>query len=701
VDAVREADGLTSELQIQLLGDFLLENGGEPLEGVNTPRLQSLLAYLLLHKEAPQSRQHLAFLFWPDSTEAQARTNLRKQIYHLRRALPDADRYLHADSKTVHWRADSPTVLDVAQFEACLAAAQEAEAEGDQNAERKALVQAASLYRGDLLPGSYDDWVLSERERLGLRLTAALERLVLLHELDRQYGAAIKVAQQLLHHDPVHEATHRRIMRLHALNGDRARALRAYHRCATVLERELGIEPSPQTRAAYQRLLATEAQPVPRSERRAPASQLIGRNAQWAQLQAAWRAASRGRPQMVILEGEPGIGKTRLAEELLAWSARQGLPTAGTRCYASEGALAYGTLTAWLRTDSLQRTLPTLDAAWLSEVARLLPELLVQNPEIAPPEPLTESWQQQRFFEALARAFRAPRQLVLLLDNVQWCDQETLEWLLYLLIRQQSGGTRVPRAPRLLVVGTLRSEGKQQNGRLASLLADLHRSQQLIAIQLGPLDEDETASLAESVAGHGLDSALAADLYRETEGNPFFLIETVRSWLQAGEVPAAGQGSGANGRPLPPAVHQAILSRLSRLSPEAREMVGVAAIIGRDFAYPVVARACGCDEVQLVRALDELWQRGIVREQGAESYDFSHDKIREVIYAEMSAARRRLLHRRVAEALELYYIDDLEAVGPQITLHYREAGSPQGAVPRSDGEAVQVNPVRWQAGPGL
>ncbi|NIV30204.1 MAG: AAA family ATPase, partial [Anaerolineae bacterium] len=476
--------------------------------------------------------QHLAFLFWPDSTEAQARTNLRKQIFRLRRGLPDADHHLHADSKNVRWQAESPLWLDVAQFEAQLTKADDAGAREDQRAEREALVQAASLYKGDLLPGSYEDWVLAERERLSERFTAALERLILLCEEDRQYRAAIEYAQQLLHHDPIHEATHRRLMRLHALNGDRARALRAYHTCVTALERELGVEPSTQTRAAYQRLLEMDTGPSPRRKKRASASPLIGREAEWVQLQEAWRATSRGQPQMVLLEGEPGIGKTRLAEELLGWAGRQGMGACGTRCYASEGRLAFAPVASWLRAGALRSTLSSLDGPWLSEIARLLPEIAVQNPKIAPPGPLTESWQRQRLFEALSRAFRTKRQLILLLDDLQWCDRETLEWLPYLLMERRPGGWRGQRAPRLLVVGTLRSEERHENQGLASLSAELRRSRQLTEIELSPLDEGETASLAESVAGQALEPALKAELYTETEGNPFFLIETVRAWLE-------------------------------------------------------------------------------------------------------------------------------------------------------------------------
>jgi DNA-binding SARP family transcriptional activator len=690
---------VTSTLHIGLLGDFRIENGDAPIEGVDRPRLQSLLAYLLLHADAPQLRQHVAFIFWPDSSEAQARTNLRKQIYHLRHALPQPDRYLNADSKNVQWQPDAPFTLDVAQFEAQLARAKEAEASGEQQAERDAFAAAVALYKGDLLPGSYDDWVLTERERLSQQFIAALERLILLCEEGRDYQAGIEYAQRLLRHDPVHEASYRRLMRLHALNGDRARALRAYHTCATILERELGVEPSAQTQEAYQRLLRMEARPAQR-RRRVTASSLVGRDREWSQLQTAWRAASRGQPQMVLLTGDPGIGKTRLAEEMLNWARRQGVSNASTRCYASESELAYAPLSGWLRAEALQSGLPSLNGTWLRELARLLPEITVQVPDIAPPGPLTESWQRQRLFEALSQAFHTPRQLVLLLDNLQWCDDDTLEWLLYLLRHQQSSRTGRQRPSRILVVGTLRSWERTGDDQLASLLADLRRSQQLTEIELGPLDREETVSLATNVAGQALDPALAAELYRETEGNPLFLIEMVRAWLhEDGRMPAARQSHAAGGLPLPPAVHEAIRSRLGKLSPTAREMAGVAAIIGRDFTYPVVAHACRCDEVALVRGLDELWQRRVVREQGTEAYDFGHEKIREVIVSEMSAARRRLLHRQVAQALELIHADDLDAVSAQIAAHYEQAGLPEKAQPYYHRAAAQLHLVLRETAP--
>ncbi len=157
---------------------------------------------------------------------------------------------------------------------------------------------------------------------------------------------------------------------------------------------------------------------------------LIGRTAEWTQLIAAWQSASAGRPHLLVLSGEVGIGKTHLAEELLTEVGRQGIATAIARCYAVEGELAYTPVLAWLRAEALRPALAALDAVWLTEVARLLPDLLLERPGLPPPSPMQGDWEaggRQRLFEALARALLGTRgPLLLLLDDLQWCDRETL-----------------------------------------------------------------------------------------------------------------------------------------------------------------------------------------------------------------------------------------------------------------------------------
>jgi len=662
-------------LHIQLLGDFRLVYDSRPVTSVNTPRLQSLLAYLVLHRKAPQARHYVAFLFWPDSTEAQAHTNLRNLLYHLRQALPEADRFLYADNQTLQWQAEAPFTLDVAEFEGALAKAERVEQTGDQVALGTALEEAVDLYGGDLLPSCYDDWILPERQRLRQAFTEALEGLILLLEDQRDYRAAIGYAQRLLRHDPLHEATCRRLMRLQALSGDRAGALRTYHTCATVLQRELAVEPSPATRQAYERLLQTETLPAPPPAQGlglAAVWPLVGRHEEWARLQAVWQAAAAGGPSFVLVEGEAGMGKTRLAEELLQWADRQGIAQAKASCYAAEGGLAYAPVAAWLRA----RPLPPLEPVWYSEVARLLPELLVEQPDLSPPGPLTEAWQRRRFFEALARAILEGSQpLLLLMDGLQWCDRGTLEWLHYLL--------RFDLKARLLVVGTCRTEEMGDDDALASLLQALRHDGQLTEIELGPLGEAETEALAANVAGGELDPDLTACLYRETEGIPLFVVEIGRSGVPVGDQePEPGEWETVCWpEPLPERVKAALMARLAQLSPPARELAGLAATIGREFTFAVLAQASDSDEDTLVRALDELWQRRIVREQGTDAYDFGHDKLRQAAYASLSAARQRLLHRRVAQALEAVYADNLDPVSGQVAAHYERADQPEQAIP--------------------
>ncbi len=664
---------MTPPLHMYLLGDFLLVLGDAPVTTVDWPRLQSLFAYLVLHRAAPQSRTYLAAQLWPDSTEAQAHTNLRSLVHRLRHDLPGADHFLRIERQTLQWspHPDVSWTLDVADFERALA---QAEQTRSPVAARTVLEEAVALYGGDLLPGCYDEWILPERERLRQAFLGSLEQLILLLERERDYPAAISAAQRLLRYDPLHETTYRHLMRFYAISDDRAAALRIYHTCATVLDRELEAEPGLATQKAYKRLLQQQmpsVSPVASPTVLVASAPLVGRRPEWAQLQDAWQHASAGRPQMVVLTGEAGIGKTRLAEELLAWVGRQGMTSAHACCYAAEGELAYGPVATWLRADPFRGALSRLTDIWLTEVTRCVPELLVERPELAPPGPLTEAWQRQRLFEALARAILGARQpLLLLLDDLQWCDRETLEWLHYLL--------RFDAHARLLIMSTVRPEEPTPAHPLEALLAALRRDGQVTEIALGPLDAAETALLAGHLAGGGLNAELAVHLYRETEGNPLFVVEAMR--MGVGAAKDTGPQVALHGFGRSPTVQAVITARLAQLSPQAHELVGLAAVIGRAFTFEVLGRASGGDEDTLVRSLDELWRRRIIREQGVNAYDFSHEKLREGAYAALHTAQRCLLHRHVAEALEMVYAQTLDLVSGYIATHYEQAGMVEQAV---------------------
>jgi len=632
-------------MRARVLGPLDLRLGEQQLPPLDSARAESLLAYLLLHRDAPQSRQRLAFLLWPGSTERQAHTNLRKVLYNLRRALPGAEQLIEIGPRTLQWRADAPLWLDVDHFEQALA-------EGR-------LEEAVETYAGEFLEGRYDEWLAGERDRLaGLHLEA-LDRLARQHQQNQRWPEAIRCAERLVVHDPLREESHRLLMQLWGAAGDRAQAVRAYHACAATLERELGIEPSPETRAIYESLLAA-ARAGARPSVAGPASlaastagrsapgvpPFVGRAGEQAQLAAVWSAASAGRAQLALVTGEAGVGKTRLVEEL---HAHGGAVTVEARAYPAEGPAAYGIATAWLRSQPVSARLSRLDRPHLTELARLLPELAARVP---PPEPLPETELRPRLFGAITRAvLAAGAPLLLVVDDAHWADRQSLRVIHYLL--------RAGSSARLLVVATARREELDEGHPLTGLTTALQAHGRFTEIKLGRLGREDTGLLAERIRGTPLDTAELSRLYGDSEGNPLFVVEALQPDAAAA-----------------PKVQAVITGRLARLSPPAATLAGIAAAIGRAFTADVLATAAGLAEQVFVGALDELWRRGIVRAQGPSAYDFSHGKIRDAAYATLSPPRRRQAHLAIARALE----QTGGAAAAAVALHFENAGATAEAI---------------------
>jgi len=543
-------------LHIRLLGECALLYQDLPIVSVNKARLQSLLAYLVLHAGSPQPRQHVAFLLWPDSSEAHARNNLRQQLHQLRQALPDPDRFFVVDANTVCWRPDEGQVIDVQLFLRALVAAEAATHRGDAQEARRWLEQALAYYQGDLVPSCYDDWIVPEREQLQQQCQFAYQKLVTALEELREYAAAVRAAQQLLRFDPLDENAYVLLMRLHELNRDRPAVRRTYQTAAETLRRELGVEPGDALQQAYERFQRAPEAPTGAVERETPAGAsllLVGRHPEWLQLQSAWQRAASGASHLTLITGEAGIGKSRLAEELLTWANQQGYVTAHTRCYAAEGQLSLAPVTEWLGSPAFRPHLGKLSDVWLTEVGRLLPELLDQQVDLARPALISEFGQRRRFFEALARAiFAAPQPVLLCIDDLQWCDSETFEWLHFLLRFE-------PHQP-LLVLGTARREETPPEHPLNILARQLQAEREFTLIELVPLDAAETARLAEQIGGRELALAATMWLFHETEGNPLFVVETIRGGL--GTTLAAKSGAATPAEPelhpLPARVHGVI-----------------------------------------------------------------------------------------------------------------------------------------------
>ncbi len=298
---------ITTVLNIQLLGAFQVSYNNEPVKGLESPRLKSLLAYLVLHPGAPQLRQHIAFIFWPDSTEAQARTNLRGLIYSLHKVLPDYEVFIEVSRQSIQWRAESPFLLDVADFRRGLEAAQST----------SELKEAISFYSGELMRGFYDDWIMDERELLRAEFSEGLESLVMLLEEERDHRSAVRYIRRLVREEPYSEKNYLKLMQLYVQIGDRASALSVYQSCVQILRDELGVEISSEIQVLYDDIVGGETATLPVS--RPPdlprmdnlplqLTSFVGRQLQLAQVGESLLAG-----RLLTITGTGGSGKTRLA----------------------------------------------------------------------------------------------------------------------------------------------------------------------------------------------------------------------------------------------------------------------------------------------------------------------------------------------------------------------------------------------------
>ena len=681
-------DGV-SPLKLYLLGAPEIAYAA-PLPVQQMPTKARAVLFYLAMTGRTHTREALAHLLWSEHGEEEARRNLRKIIQALREQL---DPFLAIDHHTVSFHSPTAYWVDAGEF----AAAVPGQVQDAQAANLERLQASLVLYRADFLEGFYvrdaplfESWMLAERARLRELMLGRLAMVGEGHAAAGNLPHAIGAFRRLVELEPWREEAHRWLMHLLAQNGQRSAALVQYDLCCRALAEELGVEPDEDTRALHASLL----QPAAPAVQRAPQSPhephhqalpplspppplpvatvdfpLVGRKVEFQSLLSTWTRTVQSGTQMVFVAGEAGIGKTRLAEELLLHVQRQGHVAVRARAYALEGRLAYAPLADWLRAPPLQARLETLDQVWLRELSRLLPELLIQHPDLPPPEPLTERWQQKRLFEALRNAFTAgSRPLLLLLDDLQWCDAETLAWLQYLV-------ETAPQAP-LLVVGTVRSDEIDDEHPLHQLRRALLRAGKLFTVDLVPLSAEDTAALGAEVWEYALDSVTAASLFEATAGNPLYVVETVRAgnkFVTPDDKPSdhIGPPTLQPGAGLPPKVYALIEARLAQLTPATRTLAQVAATIGRAFTLPLLAEAGRVDEESVVAGLDELWRRRIVREQASTRYDFTHDRIRDVAFATISPVKRAHLHRRVAQALEKLHSDDLDPLAGELGMHYQ------------------------------
>lgn len=677
-----------AHLSLTFLGSFQAVHGRERLTRFRSAKVQGLLIYLALRQEHPQARERLAALLWPDVPDTVAKKNLRQSLYQLRQIVDrrdgDAPPHLLVTRSTAQFNPDGDHSVDVSAFRRAL--------ENDQ------LEEAARAYEGDLLPGfscgsgPFEAWLREEREGLQQQALAVLSALTARKLAEADYQGAGQLAQRQLALEPWREEAHRQLMQALALLGDRSAALAQYEVCRAALAGELDVAPAAETEALVSRIreqkigggarAAASAQPA---GRRLLTTPFVGRQAEHGALVRAYQQLRSNGAQVVALVGEAGIGKTRLAHHFLAWATTQGADILRGRAFETSGRLSYHPLTHALRRRLERENAPEdlLSDLWLTQLTRILPELRDRYPDL--PEPTQEeNTARQHLFEAIVRVGQAlaeRRPVVIFIDDWHWADAASLDVLHYAALRWAEERTPV------LVLLTLRQEAVTEDATLQAWLTHLEHGAACLQLDLAALSGVETEEMIHALLTAEGDgdagptrgsqkrwrvSRFSRWLFEETDGQPFFLVENLKALSDEGllKADAAGwqidwarldeQALGKKARLLP-GVQGIIRGWLERISDPASQLLTAAAVLGQEASFERLWRVAGSDEIQALSALDELLVRQLLLEIGEASaapgqdpaYSFSHQKLREVVYAEAGAARRRILHRRAFAALQV------------------------------------------------
>ncbi len=556
----------------------------------------------------------------------------------------------------------APHALDLEVLEAAFKHAPKATP-----ANLEALERAFEQHRGELLEGftlsdapEFEDWLEVRRESAHRRVAVVLERLSRLQADAGRGPAALETAERWLKLEPSSDAACRRTMELHVMLEQPRVALETFEVFRAHLEREIGATPEPQMLALAERLRADHAKPrAPHNRRRGHALEapMVGRAPEHARLVEAFHTVRSGRTETVLIEGEAGIGKTRLAHEFLAWARAEGALVLRGRSFETGGRLPYQPvleiLRGWLEREA--HPLEILPEVWLGELSELLPELRERFPDLPVPT-VDESIGRTRLFESVARlalALCARGSLVVFVDDLQWTDTASLDVLHYVIHRASETGAS------LSVVLTVRSEALPGTPGLTNWLEQLVHDASLERFELRALNEGATREWLESLGANdqGLE-AFSRWLFAETQGQPLFINQTLKNLLERGVLQSHANvgldfSSIANDtKPvgLAPGVREVIRARITRLSPSAFALLSAGAVLGQDLEFAVMCQVAGLPESDGLTALDELLGARLLLE--ANCYSFAHDKIRNVTYTEAGDARRKVFHRRALETLE-------------------------------------------------
>jgi DNA-binding SARP family transcriptional activator len=691
-------DEFSPKIKYYLLGSPRIECNGK-MVAVETRKAMALLAYLAVTRQT-HNRDILAALLWPEQDQTRARGALRTTLSVLHKALWKSG--LEITRETISLDPTASFWLDVTQFQALLAQCRTHSHGNDEVcADCLPLLRSAlDLYRDDFMAGfslrdssNFDDWQFFQTDSLRQDLAHALEKVASFLAASGELDNGIAYTRRWLALDPLHEEAHRQLMRLYEWSGQHHTALQQYRECERVLRQELGVSPLDETNQLYQAI--QQQHPIPRPVAATQASKnqkypppshfpLVGRSSETAALQEAY--LKKGLDGFFLaLEGETGIGKTRLAEEFLTAARTMGAFSIEACCYEGEADLAYGPIIAGLHKvlespGGISRLQKNSSLQWLSESRRLLPELAEAFPNLPPAPTLEGPGAQGRFLEGLRQLLLAvcagPLPGILYLDDLHWADPATLDLLIY-IVRRMKGS-------RFFILATWRNEGFPANQRLNQIMLEAKRSGMGTTLSLKRLHPSQIAELVRSRISTPAPESLNTRLYRESEGLPFFVVEYLENLSP--DVTETNPDSWA----MPANVRELLRLRLAAASEPGQQLLASAAVIGRSFDFETLRDVSGRSEAETIAGLEELIARRIITENKASTespgkkiileptlaYDFGHGKLRQVEYEQTSLARRRLLNRRAAETLVVQArgLRKNEVLESRIANHYQLAG---------------------------
>jgi DNA-binding SARP family transcriptional activator len=671
-------------MEFRILGPLEALDEGRVV-GLGGSRQRALLAVFLLHRGETLTTDRLIDELWGERPPATATKSVQVYISRLRKTLAGGDEggsagMIVTREHGYELRLD-PEHLDAHRFERLVAEGRSDLAAGRPKPAASGLEAALSLWRGPPLADlAYEPFAQREVARLDDLRLEALETLI---EAKLALGAHAELVgqlQTLIGEHPFRERLRAQLM-LALYRCDRqADALQAYQDARLALVEELGIEPSERLRELEQAILAqdsklhllpanepTTAEPTAGAQR----GTFVGRERELAELAGGLDDALAGRGRVFLLAGEPGIGKSRLAEELTTDARARGARVLVGRCWEAGGAPAYWPWVQALRTYVREADPDVLRAQLgngAADLAQLLPDLRALFPEIGEPPPPDSEGSRFRLFDVtssfLVNAAEA-RPLVIVLDDLHAADEPSL--LLLQFLARQLGESR------LMIVGAYRDIDPALADPLTTTLMELGREPVTRRLELAGLDEPDVVRFLELAAPGTSATDLAPVVHAETEGNPLFVGEILRllaSEQRLHEPPTAPLA-------IPQSVREVIGRRLRHLSHRCNELLVLASVLGREFDLDALTRISGLDRDVVLELLDEAMDARVVSElPGAMGrMRFAHALIRDAAYHGVARSRRVQLHRKVGEGLEALYASDLDAHLAELAHHFFEAAA--------------------------